>query len=95
MKKNNTENFTVWTTIVRPVIIAIILFCLILILFSCNGINKICVSTKTVPVVYITKSGDLYKFNIPYCDTIRLNNDKIDSVQAVKLNKRIYENRRN
>jgi hypothetical protein len=59
-----------------------------LLLSGCNVVKKFdCVSTKYVTVTYITKSGFVYNINIPYCDTIRLNNDNMpDSIVARKIN---------
>lgn len=46
-------------------------------LFSCNAIKNIeCKSTKTVPVVFITPTGNYYTLLIPYCDTVLLKNNQ-------------------
>jgi len=67
-------------------IVALGLIYLLLLATSCSRIPINCISQKTVPVVYVTKSGNYYTFNIPYCDTIKLNTESIDTSKAVKIN---------
>jgi hypothetical protein len=61
------------------------LFFVALLSASCSTLKKVnCYSTKFVNVTFITKSGFSYTLAVPYCDTIKLDNDKVpDSVKAI------------
>jgi hypothetical protein len=55
-------------------------------LFSCKTVEKIdCYSKSTFPLTYVTKTGQVYTVNIPYCDTVKLKTEAVpDTVQMKK-----------
>lgn len=66
--------------------IAFVCLFVISLVSSCKTLKNVsCVSSRTIPVTFITNTGSMYTINVPFCDTVRLNDNKpmTDSVQAV------------
>lgn len=56
-------------------------------LFSCKALKDLdCISKKTVPVTFVTKSGKYFTLQLPYCDTVQLTKDNIpDSIEVTTI----------
>jgi len=68
--------------------IAIFLLAVLIILFaSCKAVKDLtCISKKSVPVTFITKSGKFFTLQLPYCDTVQLTKESIpDSVEVITI----------
>lgn len=60
---------------------------MIALLASCNTLKKIdCKSSRFIPVTFVLKSGGSYTINVPFCDTVLIDSDKMPDSAKLVLN---------
>ncbi len=59
----------------------------IIFIASCKAVKDLkCISKKSVPVTFITKSGRYFTLQLPYCDTVQLTKETVpDSIEVTTI----------